>query len=80
MLVAGAVRSGVDPRGNVAVMNERDTSLAHAQALRLALVEVDRLREGIQWAQGMCSDAEPTAEIAAFLRVLLDARKRKRSL
>lgn len=61
-------------------MNERDTSLAHAQALRLALVEVDRLREGIQWAQGMCSDAEPTAEIAAFLRVLLDARKRKRSL
>jgi hypothetical protein len=59
-------------------MNERDT--AHAQALRLALIEVDRLREGIQWAQGMCNDREPTGEIGAYLRVLLDARKRKRSL
>lgn len=34
--------------------------------------DVDRLRAGISWARGMCSDSEPHEQIDAFLGRLLD--------
>jgi hypothetical protein len=43
------------------IENERDELQA----------EVDRLRAGIQWARGLCSDGEPHEKIDAFLGGLL---------
>ena len=34
--------------------------------------ERDRLRAGISWARGMCSDGEPVEKIDAYLGELLD--------
>lgn len=42
----------------------------HAEVERLYR-EVARLRAGISWARGMCSDAEPWTKIDAYLGGLL---------
>jgi hypothetical protein len=64
-----------------ALIYERDASVRTMEAARAeaedyvaatGLVdEVDRLRAGIQWARGLCSDEEPYAAIDAYLGGLL---------